>query len=175
MRPARLLAAAVAALALLCVPACGADPASGSTSPTGNQQLPAVTDHADALPTRQPTIDACSLIHDDEATEILGRHDGAVPEGSISGGSWCSWDNPETSESITLRLGAEGSAPGGELPAESYLGPTEPGPDGIRFAPMGVAEFVLDDRACEVQVVTNATDTDPQTAVRLIGLIRARA
>jgi hypothetical protein len=77
--------------------------------------------------------------------------------------------------SITVRIERAGSAPGDRLPEMSDYGPTEPGPAGIRFAPGNVAEFAVDGRACDMQVVTDVqTDADRPTAARMIGLVRDR-
>ena len=116
-------------------------------------------------------INVCTLLKADEVTPVIGPNPGGEKEGERR----CAWENPETSKSITLSIGAKGTAANGQLPAQSDYGDTEPGPDGIRFGQGNVAEFVVEDRACEIQVVTSVTDnSDRDTAVKLIGLIRGR-
>jgi len=166
---------AAAAAAALTLSACGSDePAAAGGDPSvsgvpGLSDVPGLPD-----PETEPTIDACSLLTDEEVTPIIGPNEGGTPDSGF-GESSCSWENEETSYSVTLWIGSAGTAAGGTLPAESDFGPTEPGPDGIRFAPSNLAEFVVDDRACEIQVVTSVTDdADRPTAVELIGLVRDR-
>ncbi len=161
----------------LALSACGSDETPGADTPAGGgPAVPGVSDVPDLpdLPAGGTTIDACSLLTAEEVTPVIGPNDGGAPDGGI-GDSSCSWENEETAHSITLRVGSAGTAASGALPAESDYGPTEPGPDGIRFAPGNVAEFVIGDRACEIQVVTSVTDdADRPTAVTLIGLVRDR-
>jgi hypothetical protein len=71
-----------------------------------------------------------------------------------------------------VSIGNWGTAASGQLPDESAYGATEPGPDGIRFAPGGIAEFVVGDRASQLQITTR--DLDRDVLVNLIGLIRSR-
>lgn len=128
-----------------------------------------------------PKIDACMLLTDDEITEITGPHSGGKRSVAVGDpepdGSWCSYENPETYHSVTIRISDDDTAPGGRLPEISDYGTTEPGPDGIRLASGGIAEFALGNRLCDVQVVTDPTDDsgDHQVAIMFIGLIRDRA
>lgn len=120
-------------------------------------------------------LDACTLLTEAEITPVIGANDGGRGNGASVDGSNCSWENPDTFHSITVSIGAAGTAASGQLPAKSDYGQTEPGPDGIRFAAGNVAEFVAGDRVCEIQVVTSVTsNSDRPTAVRLIGMIRGR-
>ncbi|GAA4719297.1 hypothetical protein [Phytohabitans rumicis] len=123
-------------------------------------------------------VDVCALLTVDEVTQVIGAQGGTDPQARTkgNGGGSCVWENPDTYHSITVEIGGPGTAVTGKLPDESPYGQTEAGPDGIRFASGGIAEFVVRDRACEIQVVTNAAGTaDRTTAVRLIGLVRGRA
>ncbi|MDG9678537.1 hypothetical protein [Micromonospora sp. DH14] len=166
-------ARAAAAVMLSGVAACGSAPADRPAavggSPTGSTGAATV----EAKP-----VDACALLSIDEVRQVIGATGATGPRAGDSGdgGSSCTWENPDTYHSITIDIGSPGTAVGGNLPAESAYGQTEPDSDGIRFASGGIAEFALRDRACEVQVVTKVTDnTDRSTAVRLIGLVRDRA
>jgi hypothetical protein len=116
----------------------------------------------------------CRLLTSEEVTAVIGANNGGRLDPGIGTGS-CSWRNDETYSSITVRIGRAGTAPGDRLPEPSDYGPTEPGPVGIRFAPGNVAEFAVDGRACDLQVVTDVTtDADRPTAVEMIGLVRDR-
>ncbi|WFE98979.1 hypothetical protein [Micromonospora sp. WMMD964] len=164
---------AAAAVALGGLPACDSTPADRPAA-AGGDPSPAVT----AAGTEAKPIDACALLSADEVAQVIGTTGAGGPRAGDSGdgGSSCVWENPETYHSITIDIGSAGTAVGGDLPAESPYGQTEPGADGIRFASGGIAEFALRDRACEIQVVTRVTDnSDRSTAVRLIGLVRDRA
>ncbi|MFC0531876.1 DUF3558 family protein [Phytohabitans kaempferiae] len=158
--------AAVTALAVLS--GCGSSSEPEAAPPAG----PAATEGA---PAREPAgddppLDVCQLLRAEEVTEIIGANDGGR-----GGDGGCTWENPETYHSVTVTIGRTGTAPGGQLPAESNFGETEPGPDGIRFAQGNVVEFAVDDRFCDIQVVTSVTtEIDRPTAVRLVGLIRDR-
>jgi hypothetical protein len=165
------LASAVGIAAIGAVAACGSTPASQPTAAAGAPPGSA------AAPAGAKAIDACALLTVDEIGQVIGAKGSNTPRsGSTrSGDNSCAWENPDTYHSITVSLGSPGTAVGGELSDESDYGQTEAGPDGIRFASGGIAEFTVDDRACEIQVVTAGTrDADRSTAVRLIGLVRDR-
>lgn len=125
------------------------------------------------VPQPDTSVDACALLTATEVTDVIGPNDGGGPGNGV-GESVCTWENPETAHSITVSIGMTGTAVGGQLPESAY-GETEPGPDGIRYAPGNVAEFAVADRACQIQVVTSVTsDSDRPAATRLVGLIRDR-
>ncbi|GAB2948115.1 hypothetical protein GCM10027280_41070 [Micromonospora polyrhachis] len=165
MVTAALLLAAAAA----CTPTSGGAPTSdgaGAPGPAGAT--------GPAASTSGPKVDACTLLTTAEVGPVIGPNGGGGPGDGV-GESVCTWENPETYHSITVSIGRTGTAVGGNLPAQSDFGPTEPGPDGIRFGSGNVAEFVVGDRACQIQVVTSVTsESDRPTAIRLIGLIRSR-
>jgi hypothetical protein len=165
----RRLAVCAAALGLLLAAAACGSPAAEDDPPTAGTGTTGAADAADTEP-----VDVCALLTADEVDPVIGTNDGGRRSGGDDGGS-CVWENPETYHSVTVTIGDTGTAASGELPAESDYGTTEPGPDGIRFAPGNIAEFVADNRSCELQVVTSVTDeTDRPTTVRLIGLVRQR-
>ncbi|WFE25927.1 hypothetical protein O7623_21520 [Solwaraspora sp. WMMD791] len=157
----------LAIAAVLLIPATAACGGTDPATPPADGQPPA----AGAEPDDVPPIDACTLLATDEITPLIGDHDGGVPSGGPAG-SACTWENPDTYHSVTVSIGDWGTAVDGQLP-ESPYGETEPGPDGIRFAAGGIAEFAVADRASEIQIT--ARDLDRDTVVDLIGLIRSRA
>ncbi|MDG4809719.1 hypothetical protein O7634_23460 [Micromonospora sp. WMMD1120] len=172
-RRGRWWAFAAAAVALGCLPACDSTPADRPAATGGDPSRPVASAGAEAT-----SVDACALLSVEEVRQVIGAIGDGGPRAGDSGdgGSSCFWENPETYHSITIDIGRAGTAVGGNLPAESAYGRTEPGSDGIRFASGGIAEFALRDRACEIQVVTKVTDnSDRSTTVRLIGLVRDRA
>ncbi|MGW0433436.1 hypothetical protein ACWDV4_12985 [Micromonospora sp. NPDC003197] len=129
---------------------------------------------SDGTPSGGKKVDACTLLTAAEVTAIIGSNDGGGPGDGV-GESVCTWENAENYHSITVSIGSAGTAADGQLPEVSAYGTTEPGPDGIRFAPGNVAEFVVGNRACEIQVVTSVTsNSDRPAAVRLVGLVRSR-
>lgn len=159
--PHRLLVGLATALLVATASACAPD---SPTQPSDSGDQPAGS-------ASQPAVDACTLLTADEVTPIIGTHDGGGPGAGV-GESVCVWENPDTYHSVTVSIGGAGTAASGELPAESAYGETEPGPDGIRFAPGGIAEFIVGDRASEVQVV--APNAHRAVTVELIGLVRSR-
>jgi hypothetical protein len=166
-RRLRWLSAAVAVISTAA--ACGSTPREQPAAATGAGSSASVAAEA-------KQVDACALLTAAEIKPVIGAED-AEPDARTkgNGGSSCMWENPDTYHSITVEIGSPGTAVGGTLPAESAYGQTEPGPDGIRFASGGIAEFAVGDRACEIQVVTNVAGADRSAAVRLIGLVRDRA
>lgn len=115
-------------------------------------------------------VDPCSLLTADEIHEVIGDNSGPK---SVSG--TCSWENTDDYHSVTLEIGDHGTAVGGQLREPLPGAATAPGPDGIRFSSGNLAEFVIGDRSCSIQVVTSVSDeSDRPTAVRLIGLVRQR-
>lgn len=156
--------------ACLALTACGgSDSSDGSASKSGGKAGSGTSNKKSS----EKKVDACALLTDAEVTPLIGKNEGGKPGGGVAASS-CEWQNPDTYSSITLDIGSAGTAPGGKLP-KSDFGKTEDGPDGIRFTQLNIAEFAIDDRACDIQVVTSVTDdSDRPTAIRLIGLVRGR-
>ncbi len=160
-------------------PAGSAPAASAPAASAPAASMPAASTAGAPTSTTAPTtapaaaagdIKACRLLTAAEVTAVIGTNSG--PTGS---GSTCQWENEQNYHSITVEIGDTGTAVGGTLPAPLPGASTAAGPNGIRFSSGNVAEFLIGDRACQVQVVTSVTDdSDRPTAVRLIGLIRSR-
>jgi hypothetical protein len=170
--PRHQILVTVAALALLgSAAACSGgttDSASGGSAAAGATPAKAKSK------SKKPVVDSCTLLKKDEVAAIIGANDGGHHGGGV-GDSVCEWDNNDDYHSVTVSIGGANSAPGGKLPVDEVAGPGDPGPDGIRFASDNTANFVVGERECYVQVVTDPTSNkDRDTAVRLIKLIRAR-
>ncbi|QXE34587.1 DUF3558 domain-containing protein [Streptomyces sp. GMY02] len=163
---------AAACLVLLLVPtvaACGSDTATDTRTPGDQASRPSASREPDAADAASDAkVDACTLLKPAEITPVIGKNDGGRPDGGV-GESVCLWENPDTYHSVTLSIGSPGTA----VPGQSDSGAD--GPDGISFGSGNMAEFVVDDRACTLQVVTSVTDeSDRPTAEKLIGLVRTR-
>jgi hypothetical protein len=163
--------AVTAARTLSSVAAAGAmsDPSAAPSATTAASASSAAGPETDQ-PAAPGAIDACGLLTAAEITALIGTHS----DGTGSAGQ-CSWENEDTYHSVTVEIGDPQTASGGVLPAPVPGAKTASGPDGIRFSSGNVAEFLIGDRACQVQVVTSVTDDkDRPTAVALIKLIRDR-
>jgi uncharacterized protein DUF3558 len=166
--------AGLAVLALLSTAACANDETSTAS---GGKVAAAKTTPADDKNKKKPAVDACTLLTKGEIAGIIGANSGGHVGAGV-GESICEWDNEDNYHSVTVSLGNADTASGGKLPAEEGVGggPVEAGPDGIQFTADNTGSFVLADRACYVQVVTDPTSKkDRDIAVRLIRLVRARA
>jgi hypothetical protein len=144
------------AAAVLAVPACSSD--DPSTVDTGGVAAAPAGGGA--------AIDACGLLSPAEVKAVLP---GAPDQGQSEGDGRCLWEDPDTFDSLSVRIGGEDTARGG-MP-ESPYGDAKPGPDGIRFG-MGdtTAEFAVADRWCEVQLTKGTTDQ----LVSLVGTVKSR-
>ncbi|GAA2712777.1 DUF3558 family protein [Actinoplanes palleronii] len=164
----------IAVLALLgSAAACSSDntdTASGGTAAGGTTAGSTKTKTKD-----KPAVDACTLLEKDEVEGIIGANDGGKPGGGV-GESTCTWENEDNYHSITVAIGNKDTAAGGTLPpSEDLAGPVEEGPDGIQFTSDNTGSFVIAERACYVQVVTDPSSKKDRTkAARLVKLIRAR-
>jgi hypothetical protein len=175
----RFVLAAVVAVALA-VAACGGDDddsADGAGDPTEQPSddgtEPTEPGSGDG---ETAAIDACSLLSEEEAAEILGA---AVAESGPAGGvgeSICEWSSAEE-YSVTVAVGSEGTAPGNTFEPDELLGTPEP-VDGLQngyFFGAGQVDFAADDRHNYVQVVTSVTDdSDRPKAEELAKTISAR-
>lgn len=168
--PRRSVPLALLAAALLALPACssGDDP---GAAPTAGAGAGSAAGSVPGNPGRSgDRVEACTLL---EPAEVRAVVPGAPAEGEEQGVGYCTWEDPETSDSVTVRIGSAGTAIGGKLGEPESPGDTEAGPDGIRFTMGGTtAEFVAGDRVCDVQVVNGA---DVKAAlVTLVGKVKSR-
>ena len=162
--------AGIAAIALL-----GSASACSSDATDSAADQPATAGKPAAAPAKKTAaVDSCTLLQKDDVENIIGANDGGQPGGGV-GESTCSWENQDNYHSVTVSIGSKGTAAGGKLPVDEVAGPGEAGPDGVRFASDNTTTFVIGDRVCYVQVVTDPTSNKDRTiAVRLVKLIRAR-
>jgi hypothetical protein len=123
------------------------------------------------------TIDACSLLSDEEAAEALGGP--IVERGPTSGvgESVCGWET-EGDWSVTVSVGSPGTAAGDEFePPHLFGGEAQPVP-GLEDAfdvGLGTVDFAAAGRHNSVQVVTPTADGgDVEAAGRLAGVLQER-
>lgn len=173
IRPLRRTAPlALAAAVLLALPGCSSGDDAAPAPAGAGASLPG------SLPGSIPTnpgragdkVDACALLEPAEVRAVLP---GAPAAGEEQGTGYCTWEDPATYDSVTVRIGSPGTAIGGKLGEPEYPGDTEQGPAGIRFTMGGsTAEFVAGDRACDVQLV-NGKDVKTEL-VTLVGKVKSR-
>jgi hypothetical protein len=104
------------------------------------------------------------LISADDITKLLGT---SVPGKSTSNNPEvpaCSWENPESYESVSLQIGNPGTAPNNTLPPSPIEGVGTPGPDGMRYMGGGQVEFAAGNRDNTVQVAVNKLSADEANA-----------
>ena len=175
----RRLGAALAAGLLLVAVGCGGDDGDDDADAAAEALDDATADAPSAPDTEAPSgedaVDACALLEESEVEPYVGT------TGPGEGGDGtCAWENPESFESVTVTIGSPGTAVG-ELPEPSPSGDTEP-VDGVgdeaRYAPAtGTVEFVVDDRASELQLATPVTLDDAaqqEGAIALTELVVGR-
>ncbi|MFE7125458.1 hypothetical protein [Streptomyces sp. NPDC057617] len=166
MKRSSLAAVSLVFLLVSTVAACGSeDTDTGAQAPDDRAPSASAVKETDAGAASAETVDACTLLKAAEITPVIGKNDGGRPDGGV-GESVCLWENPDTYHSVTLSIGSPGTA----VPGQSSAGS-----DNIEFGSGNMAEFVVGDRACTLQVVTSVTDeSDRPTAEKLIGLVRTR-
>jgi hypothetical protein len=167
MRTSRRLGPAIAAAVLLLAVGCGGgddgDGAADDARDAAEEVVPdtgaaAVDDGADA----GDAVDACTLLEEAEvAPHVLATGPGSGSDGV------CTWENPDTFESVTLTVGEPGTAVD-DLPEPSPYPDAEPvdgvGADARYSASNGIVEFVAGDRACELQLASVTLDDAAQRA-----------
>jgi hypothetical protein len=160
----RVLLSAAAVVTALTLGACG-----GTGDDTGSVSGPPGADPAGG----SSSVDACALFTEEELTEVLGQHE--REQWSSTGESSCQWRNTEYA-SVSIDIGREGTAPGGEVPPEEAMGESEKGADGVTYYPGGYVTFPVGERACHLQVVVDVTDpmADRPAIDRFVGLVRER-
>jgi hypothetical protein len=120
-------------------------------------------------------VEACALLSAADVTPLVGNGVSGRPNPVSGDGGKCTWENQDDYHSVTVEVGASGSAPGGALPKwDPSIGPERPLPDGMRSWSGGQVEFVAGDRDCFLQVATTGAATDEQKAVELAGKVRAQ-
>lgn len=154
-----MLSAAMCCWVAACGPrgdAGGGNDAAGGPANPGNPSSPATASSA--------SIDACALISAEDITKLLGT---SVPGKSTSTNPEvpaCSWENPETYESVSLEIGNPGTAVNNTLPPSPIEGAGKPGPDGMRYGGGGQVEFAAGNRDNSVQVAVNKLSADEANA-----------
>jgi hypothetical protein len=171
----RLLGCTLAVLALS-LPGCGGS-TGGAADPDLSTESGVLSAEAQARgPSTADAVDACALIDDAEVRSLIGDHDRTATPGNTGGdGGGCTWENQTDYKSVSVDIGATGSAAGGTLPTwDPAMGPERPLPDGMRSLSGGSVDFVAGDRYCNVQVARVQGDADEQKAVELARELRGR-
>lgn len=141
--------------ALLLVSAgCGSDDSSDAkdTSSTGAATS---AQAADSTP-----VDACALLSSDDIAPIIGQRVDGRSASTDPSAPVCIWENPTTFTSVSLTVGAAGTAPNDVLPPAQPGLEGRQGPDGIRFPLAGMAEFAAGGRLSNVQVAVPSLPAD---------------
>jgi uncharacterized protein DUF3558 len=124
----------------------------------------------------QESLDVCALLPTGQVEALVGPGVTGTPSDGING-NVCEWENQDTYNTVTLEVGRPGTAPGGQLPPwEPILGEEEPLGDGVRGGPGGGIEFLVDDRDCFLQVVTEdlGGEKDRAAEIEFAGVVRGR-
>lgn len=161
--PTRRLVPAVAIAVLLVVAGCGGDDGDDAARDQAEQAAPGTNGPAaDDGGGQADAVDACGLLEEQE----VAPHVPATGPGSGTGGV-CTWENPDTFESVTLTVGEPGTAVD-DLPEPSPYPDAQPvdgvGADARYSASNGIVEFVAGDRACELQLASVSLDDAAQQA-----------
>jgi hypothetical protein len=124
----------------------------------------------------QEDLDVCALLSTPDVQALVGADVTGAPGDAING-SACEWENQDTYTSVTLEIGRPGTAPGGQFPPwEPILGEEESLGDGMRVGAGGGVEFLVEDRDCFVQVVTEdlGGSKDEAQAVKFAQEVRGK-
>lgn len=142
---------------------------SGTAAPASGPTAAAAP--ASAAPTGGDRLIDCSFLTPAELEALIG----ASPAGRQEGDG-CTWEDPQTSKSVTIEASGPDSAPGGKLPAwDPALGPERTLPGGLRDV-NGAVQFVCGGtRWCQVQVATAGDAAgDRAKSLALVAKVRAK-
>jgi hypothetical protein len=151
----------VLSAALCCaVGACGSGSDSSSSKTSGNASSSA------AASTSAGAIDGCSLLSPDDISALLGTTVQGKSTSTDPQMPACTWENPESYESVSLEIGNPGTAPNNTLPPPEPGFPEvgTPGPDGMRYLGGGQVEFPAGSRSNTVQVAVLKLSADDANA-----------
>lgn len=161
-----LTVTAIAAIAVG-VGACGSDD-SGSAQPSS-----ASGGASDSVEGK--AIDACALLNADDVAKVIGARVDGRSGSSDPSSPVCVWENPSTYTSVSVTVGAPGTAPDDALPPLAPGFDVREGPDGIRFPLAGMAEFAADSRLSNVQVAVPSLPADQVDAAAVDFAQKVRA
>jgi hypothetical protein len=113
-------------------------------------------------------LDACSMLSPQDISGVLGT---TVPGKSGTHNpriGYCTWTNSATEDSVVVKIGDPGSAPGNTLPTPLPGFPAGTlRPDGMRTNDLGVVEFASGNRKNSVQVAVIRLSADQRIAAGL--------
>jgi hypothetical protein len=170
MRPTPSFHLLACALAVLALSACGGGAGGSGADPDLSTESGVLSAEAEARgPSTADAVDACALIDEAEVRSLIGDFERTASPGNTGGdGGGCTWENQTDYKSVSIDIGATGTAAGGTLPTwDPAMGPERTLPDGMRTLGGGQVEFVAGDRYCSVQVARLQGDADQQKAIEL--------
>lgn len=146
--------------------ACGSDDDDGPGGADDGGAEASAPDDDDADDDDGASIDACSLLSEDEVADVLGAPATSGP-GTGPGASVCTWSD-DAGRTITISVGSPRTAPGNEFdPARvNGLGTAEEVASlgGAFYVGIGTVAFASGDRLHMVQVATGATAEEDRAA-----------
>jgi len=162
---------------VLALSACGGS-GGGAADPDLSTQSGVLAAEAEARgPSTADAVDACALIDEAKVRALIGDFERtATPGVTGADGGGCTWENKADYHSVTVDVGATGTAAGGALhTADPAMGTERTLPDGMRTFGGGQVEFVAGDRYCSVQVADVIQgDADENTAIELAKDLQGR-
>jgi hypothetical protein len=169
------LAAVVLVVVAGCASTVAGSPAAAGAVPAEASAIVSAENQAGGT-TGAGAVDACALLSAADVKPVVGDGVSGEKNPAADDGGKCTWENQDTYNSVTVEVGASGSAPGGALPKwDPALGAEHPLPDGMRTVITGQVEFVAGDRDCSVQVATATPgSSDEKKAVELAGKVRGQ-
>lgn len=167
---ARFLASLCLAALCLALAGCSEKAPSSATPENDGAAMSSIESsaRADSAGDEADAVDACALLSAaDDVAPLIGVTVEGVPTGQ-GATTACMWENPETYESVSVDIGAPGTAPGDTLPDIEVA--TTPGPDGTRNLG-GAIEFAADERYNSVQVASPVNMTPDESTAAAMDLI----
>jgi hypothetical protein len=161
-------------ITMLCcgVAGCASESGSGSGVVAAESTASSITAAGDAGAT---PVDACALLSAHEVATFIDATVEGKSTSSNPSAPGCSWENPDTYQSVTIDVGGPGTAPNNTLPPLGEPGfpvpASTPGPDGMRFV-AGAVEFAAGERYNSVQVATPVTMSPDESNAAGVDLAR---
>lgn len=177
-----VLAACGGFVAILIATGCGdqggADSA-GSTTPDVATAPDVTTDPTTGDTSAGPSdsVDACSLLTNEDVSQVLGGPVVGAGPTFGPGESLCAWEI-EGDWSVTVSVGTPGTAPGNQFDPETalYLGIADPvgSFEGAYYVGLGIVAFAVDERVNTIQVVSPAGEEASRSGAETLAPVVAQ-